>query len=459
MRTSAERPQAWPVDAAPRLARGRDDDAAPFDACLAAAAQRVDGGPAEPARTADAGPRDEAASPDVGPDQAARRPAGARTVPVKRMPEWSRTSAGALPDAGARGAAPSADGDSPAAARAHDEATRPDPGARKAAPGSAGAPVGPAQSVARWPQAMTAPLDPRNDGSMRRADGGSPAPARPASRRPGDEVPPRAPDVRRAMPGPAAGAASAGPAAPAACAVRPAVEAKPSVAGRSVPPGPTPDERAAPADEAPRATARSTPSDGPRDCRREDPDLTTIPQALPPVPPPWGATPSRPARGLEPHAHARRANAAHAAPARAGDPPRRHDAAGDGVPLQTLLAAAHPLPAAPDAPGTASSTAPALTPHDVAASVQGAWLRETPQPPAGAAASQWTFALGDPLTPLAALRVSGTPGAGWALRLTAGQGWPAGALAVHADRLRQRLRARGQVVERLDIDDDTEDAP
>jgi len=127
----------------------------------------------------------------------------------------------------------------------------------------------------------------------------------------------------------------------------------------------------------------------------------------------------------------------------------------DGVALQTLLAAAHPLlPASADA--SAAATPSALTPHDVAASVTQAWLREpSSQDAAGSArGAQWTFTLGDPLTPLASLRISGDAAAGWGLRLTSGNGLPARELALHTERLRRRLRARGQAIDRLEIDDD-----
>ena len=128
----------------------------------------------------------------------------------------------------------------------------------------------------------------------------------------------------------------------------------------------------------------------------------------------------------------------------------------EGVALQTLLAAAHPLLAgAGDTAPAAASTPSALTPHDVAASVAQAWLREpAAQDAAGEARSaQWTFTLGDPLTPLAALRISGDAAAGWGLQLTAGNGLPARDLAAYTERLRQRLRARGQAVDRLEVDD------
>jgi hypothetical protein len=127
----------------------------------------------------------------------------------------------------------------------------------------------------------------------------------------------------------------------------------------------------------------------------------------------------------------------------------------DGVALQTLLAAAHPLLAA-SADAAAAAAPSALTPHDVAASVTQAWLREpSSQDAAGTArGAQWTFTLGDPLTPLASLRISGDAAAGWGLRLTSGNGLPARELALHTERLRRRLRARGQAVDRLEVDDD-----
>jgi hypothetical protein len=127
----------------------------------------------------------------------------------------------------------------------------------------------------------------------------------------------------------------------------------------------------------------------------------------------------------------------------------------EGVALQTLLAAANPLlPTPADTP--AASTAPALTPHDVAASVTQAWFHEPPAPSAtgGDAGAQWSFTLGDPLTPLAALHIRGDATAGWGLQLTAGNGLPARELAAHTERLRRRLRARGQAVDRVEVDDD-----
>lgn len=131
----------------------------------------------------------------------------------------------------------------------------------------------------------------------------------------------------------------------------------------------------------------------------------------------------------------------------------------DGIALQTLLAAAHPLLAGTGNGGGAATAPPmpsALTPQDVAASVTQAWLREpSAHDVAGADGSaRWTFTLGDPLTPLAALHISGDPTAGWGLQLTAGHGLPARELAAHTERLRRRLRARGQAVDRLEVDDD-----
>lgn len=125
----------------------------------------------------------------------------------------------------------------------------------------------------------------------------------------------------------------------------------------------------------------------------------------------------------------------------------------DGVALQTLLAAAHPLlPGEPDDESTLSP----LTPHDVAASVTQAWMHEpsAQEVPSAEHGAQWTFTLGDPLTPLAVLRISGDAAAGWGLHLTAGNGLPARELATHTERLRRRLRARGQAVDRLEVDDD-----
>lgn len=127
----------------------------------------------------------------------------------------------------------------------------------------------------------------------------------------------------------------------------------------------------------------------------------------------------------------------------------------EGMALQTLLAAANPLLAG-SSDTTAAPTPSALTPHDVAASVTQTWLREpSTQDVAGTdGGAQWTFTLGDPLTPLAALRISGDAAAGWGLQLTAGNGLPARDLAAYTERLRQRLRARGQAVDRLEVDDD-----
>jgi len=125
----------------------------------------------------------------------------------------------------------------------------------------------------------------------------------------------------------------------------------------------------------------------------------------------------------------------------------------DGIALQTLLAAAHPLLLGESDDGAAPST---LTPHDVAASVTQAWMHEpsAQEVPSAERGAQWTFTLGDPLTPLAVLRISGDAAAGWGLHLTAGNGLPARELATHTERLRRRLRARGQAVDRLEVDDD-----
>lgn len=134
----------------------------------------------------------------------------------------------------------------------------------------------------------------------------------------------------------------------------------------------------------------------------------------------------------------------------------------DGVALQTLLAAAHPLLAGGgDAAPANASTPSALTPHDVAASVTQAWLREPSSHDRSGldGGAQWTFTLGDPMTPLAALRISGDAAAGWGLQLTAGSGLPARELAAHTERLRRRLRARGQAVDRLEVDDDPRGEP
>ena len=131
----------------------------------------------------------------------------------------------------------------------------------------------------------------------------------------------------------------------------------------------------------------------------------------------------------------------------------------EGIALQTLLAAAYPLLAGAGPGDGAAAAAPspsALTPQDVAASVTQAWLREpSTHDVAGVdGGARWTFTLGDPLTPLAALHISGDPTAGWGLQLTAGNGLPARELAAHTERLRRRLRARGQAVDRLEVDDD-----
>jgi len=141
---------------------------------------------------------------------------------------------------------------------------------------------------------------------------------------------------------------------------------------------------------------------------------------------------------------------------------RRHDETPrppEGIALQTLLAAAHPLLVGAGNGDGAAAAAPApsaLTPQDVAASVTQAWLREpSTHDVAGVdGGARWTFTLGDPLTPLAALHISGDAAAGWGLQLTAGNGLPARELAAHTERLRRRLRARGQAVDRLEVDDD-----
>ncbi len=108
--------------------------------------------------------------------------------------------------------------------------------------------------------------------------------------------------------------------------------------------------------------------------------------------------------------------------------------------------------------GAAAAGPEVLTPHDVAASVSAAWVEQAPQlPGAAAAGEQWTFSIGDPMTPLAALRITGDATRGWALRLSAGAGLPAQQLAAQGARLRERLSARGHAVQRLDVDDE-EDA-
>ena len=161
-------------------------------------------------------------------------------------------------------------------------------------------------------------------------------------------------------------------------------------------------------------------------------------------------------RDARPRAHATgHDHAAHRSGHRHADTPQPPE----GIALQTLLAAAHPLLAGAGDRDGAAAAAPApsaLTPQDVAASVTQAWLREpSTHDVAGVdGGARWTFTLGDPLTPLAALHISGDSTAGWGLQLTAGNGLPARELAVHTERLRRRLRARGQAVDRLEVDDD-----
>ncbi len=173
------------------------------------------------------------------------------------------------------------------------------------------------------------------------------------------------------------------------------------------------------------------------------------------VAPPAGAPQPRPEAAIDPRDARPRAQtprfpgASQRGAHRHTDTPRLPD----GMALQTLLAAAHPL-----LPGEQDDTAmpSALTPHDIAASVTQAWLQEpsAQDVPGAGPGEQWTFTLGDPLTPLAALRISGDATAGWGLHLTAGSALPARELATHTERLRRRLRARGQAVDRLEVDDD-----
>jgi hypothetical protein len=200
-------------------------------------------------------------------------------------------------------------------------------------------------------------------------------------------------------------------------------------------------------------TAASTPSS------RND-GASPPPQARAATPPAQSAQ-RRPVAGPDPRDARPRAHATspdrtgHRSAHRHADAPQPPE----GIALQTLLAAAHPLlTGSGDGDGAAAASPPssALTPQDVAASVTQAWLREpSTQDVAGAEGSaRWTFTLGDPLTPLAALHISGDPTAGWGLQLTAGNGLPARELAAHTERLRRRLRARGQAVDRLEVDDD-----
>jgi len=200
-------------------------------------------------------------------------------------------------------------------------------------------------------------------------------------------------------------------------------------------------------------TAASTPSS------RND-DASPPPEARANKPPAQSAQ-QRPAAGPDPRDARPRAHAtshdrtAHRGASRHPDTPQPPE----GIALQTLLAAAHPLltgTGVGDSAATAQAAPSALTPQDVAASVTQAWLREpSTQDVAGVQGSaRWTFTLGDPLTPLAALHISGDPTAGWGLQLTAGNGLPARELAAHTERLRRRLRARGQAVDRLEVDDD-----
>jgi len=139
-------------------------------------------------------------------------------------------------------------------------------------------------------------------------------------------------------------------------------------------------------------------------------------------------------------------------------PRRQHERPEDGSLLALL--ASMPSLLVTTVPPDAQAAAPAsLTPNDVAATVAAAWMAS---PSDGAAShasatgsgSQWTFALEDPLTPLGVLRVSGDPDAGWMLRVTAAQGMAPHHLAGRAERLRQRLLARGQPVTRLDVDEE-----
>ena len=227
-------------------------------------------------------------------------------------------------------------------------------------------------------------------------------------------------------------------------AASPRTAAAPAQARMPAPPAPAPRQAPPP---SPRRT--TTPRDGnaPPAAGEAHSDTTRTDAAQACALLPADPRDERPHARVPGHDHApRRATRRHADPT----------AAPDGVALQTLLAAAHPLLPGPNDTAVAAPTSPVLTPHDVAASVSQAWLREpsTQDVAGGERGAQWTFTLGDPLTPLAALRISGDAAAGWGLQLTAGNGLPARDLAAYTERLRRRLRARGQAVDRLEVDDD-----
>jgi hypothetical protein len=219
--------------------------------------------------------------------------------------------------------------------------------------------------------------------------------------------------------------------------------------------------QANPAPGMPPATHTPPGTTGARAASSRNGEASPAPEAPRAPAPPAQATQQHPiaaldARDARPRAHATgHDRAAQRSAHRHADTPQPPE----GIALQTLLAAAHPLLAgAGDGDGAAASApAPsALTPQDVAASVTQAWLREpsTHDVSGVDGSARWTFTLGDPLTPLAALHISGDPTAGWGLQLTAGNGLPARELAAHTERLRRRLRARGQAVDRLEVDDD-----
>lgn len=138
---------------------------------------------------------------------------------------------------------------------------------------------------------------------------------------------------------------------------------------------------------------------------------------------------------------------------------RDDDGSDDGAAsLQALLAAQRVQDASGSMNAAAAPAATTLTPHDVAATVSAAWVQDAPTALGALQAPQWTFALGDALTPLATLKVSGDASQGWALQITAGRQVPAQQLAARAERLRLRLVARGQAVHTVDVEDD-EEAP
>ncbi|MED5621619.1 hypothetical protein [Ideonella sp. BN130291] len=152
----------------------------------------------------------------------------------------------------------------------------------------------------------------------------------------------------------------------------------------------------------------------------------------------------------------------------AGRDARRSDAftgdeeaadAGELAGWQAQMAASRlqplPLDGCWGTPAAAPAPQSAITPHDVAATVTGAWLQEPPRSAfAALEPAHWTFTLGDAMTPLASLRVSGDAAAGWNLQLTPARGTSAQALAERGERLRARLQARGQRVHDLTIEDE-----